>query len=283
MGTIYKLFEKQRGTTLKHVIDTFATPQKILIVFWHGLGDTLMFLQLYEHFKTLYPQHHFDLSLLPGVGQDTFFGTLALPEDKFVENHDSCFVISFPMVEGANKMTKSEYCCIAELGIEPLYLGLPKVKIAPNKLVAVHLQGTCLPGSTNPDYVLAKRIWDDIIAAGYVPFDVHFKHVFHNPANEPFTWVNRSCRDLKPDINTLQMILENSMAFVGVASGPFVLAMALNPQKVIYLQKHHTLNCYVKEPIKTINLLKYESVELVEGLKDIAAKTVRLDGKCCCG
>jgi hypothetical protein len=278
MGTVYKLFESQRGTTLKQIIDTFPDPRKILIVFWHGLGDTLMFLPLYEHFKTLYPQHHFDLSLLPGVGQDTFLNTLALPEDKFVESHDCAFVISFPMVEGSNKMTKSEYCCVAELGIEPLYLGLPKVKAVPNKMVAVHLQGTCLPGSTNPDYVLAKRIWDDIVAAGYVPFDVHFKHVFHNPVNEPFTWVNRSCRDLKPDINTLQMILQNSMAFVGVASGPFVLAMAMDPQKVIYLQKHHTLNCYVKEPVLTVNLLKYESKELIDGLNEIS---VRFQGKCC--
>jgi hypothetical protein len=103
MGTVYKLFEKQRGTTLKQIIDTFTTQQKILIVFWHGLGDTLMFLPLYEHFIKLYPQHHFDLSLLPGVGQDTFLGTLALPEDKFVENHDCAFVISFPMVESTNQ------------------------------------------------------------------------------------------------------------------------------------------------------------------------------------
>jgi hypothetical protein len=79
------------------------------------------------------------------------------------------------------------------------------------------------------------------------------------------------------------MILQNCMAFVGVASGPFVLAMAIDPKKVIYLQKHHTLNCYVKEPVLTVNLLKYETKELVEGLNDIAAKTVRLEGNCCCG
>ncbi|RQW76770.1 MAG: hypothetical protein EHM14_15845, partial [Methanothrix sp.] len=151
MGTVYKLFEKQRGTTVKQIVDTFTTPQKILIVFWHGLGDTLMFLPLYEHFRTLYPQHDIELSLLPGVGQAEFFNTLALPEDKFVETHDCCFVISFPMVEGANKMTKSEYCCICELGIPPVYLGLPKILKAQNKMLAVHLQGTCLPGSTNPD------------------------------------------------------------------------------------------------------------------------------------
>jgi hypothetical protein len=231
-----------------------------------------MFLPLYDHIKEMFPEHSFDLALLPGVGQgDLISGALELPEEDFVKDHDAAFVISFPMIEGTDTSTKIELCCINELGIEPIYLK-PQRKHLPlltNKLAAVHFQGTCLPGSTNPDPELAERIWNDLLKAGYVPIDVHFVHTFHNPENTQFSWTSRNCRDLSPNIHTLQMMIEACGVFVGVASGPFVMAATLMPKKTVYLQKHHTIGCYLKDFKNVVDIKEYKSEALWETLKRI--------------
>ena len=245
-----------------HLLAGAAPGSRVLIVFWHGLGDTLMFLPLFDHVVEQFPNLNFTLGLLPGVDQEVFlrpqWPTCAVPESEFLANHDAAFVVSFPMVEGASNMTKAEYCCQEEFGMASHYFGLPDLLEQPvNKLVGVHFQGTCLPGSTNPDAELAHRIWSDIREAGYVPIDLHFCHVFHNPENRVFEWATRSCRDLRPSLATLRMMMGRCCAVVAVASGPFVLAASIMPSKTIYLQKHHTVECYLRDFKNVIDLQKY--------------------------
>lgn len=247
-----------RPEKIADVIKQAEPGKRILIVFWHGVGDTLMFIPLYDYVKQCFPQHQFDLALLPGVGQAEFLNALAIPESEFLARHDAAFVISFPMVEGADDMTKVEYCCKTEFGLpSTALLGLPYLPPTPNRLVGLHLQGTCLPGSTNPDEPTSKIIWDDLRNAGYVPLDLHFVHTFHNPVNAPFAWATRNCRDLKPDLMTLRMLIDRCAAVVAVASGPFVLSAAANASKTIYLQKHHKIGCYFKDFPNVIDLLAY--------------------------
>jgi hypothetical protein len=263
--------------------------QRILIVFWHGIGDTLMFLPLYKYLTEMFTDHHFDLSLLPGVGQAEFIGDcLELPESDFIKNHDAAFVISFPMVEGgaANTMTKVEHCCKNEMGfpIPESGMELPYKEPVANKLVGIHLQGTCLPGSTNPDDAQAELIWNDIKNAGYIPIDLHFCHVFHNPVNKVYPWVTRGCRDLAPSLSMLQMMIQNCAAVCAVASGPFVISACIKPEKTIYLEKHHTSNCYIKGGFKNVIDLKVygnsnmpeqsqaERIKLIQMLGAIAKK-----------
>jgi hypothetical protein len=260
---------------VKEVLDILDPGTKVLIVFWHGLGDTLMFLPVYKHLESLKKDIKFNLALGPGFGQSAVYPeALDMPEAEFTKNNDIAFVLSFGMVEGSNNITKAEYCCQKELGIElpkgdfylnPLDYGGENI----NKFVAVHFHGTCLPGSTNPDEELAKRIWNDITEAGYIPIDVHFKHVFHNPANKDYSWVSRTCRDLKPDINQLRNVIGSCMAFVGVASGPFVLSLTNFPLKTIYLQKHHNINCYVRNLNRVVDILNYDKEVLLKHLNDI--------------
>lgn len=260
----------KQGQKVADIIRTLDNPTRILIVFWHGLGDTLMFVELYHHFLSLFPQHTFDLSLLPGVGQTELVrGSLELQEKDFVVNHDVAFVISFPMSEGS-KVTKTELCCVKELGIEPVAAALPVLPIRKPKLVAVHFQGTCLPESTNPSPELAHQIWNDIIGAGFVPIDVHFKHAFHNPLNTDLPWASRNCRDLAPSTDTLAAILSSCCAFVGVASGPFVLAASMYRHQTIYLQKHHHVSCYIKDFENVVDIINYDSQKFVEMLGGIA-------------
>jgi len=258
---VYKDYKRRKVSQI--IVDDIPNGSHILIVFWHGLGDLLMFLPIYNYLKIAFKNHHFDLCVQPGVGQKEFYpDALEMDESVFVKNHHTAFVISFPMIEGANSMTKAEYCCVSELGIEKIYLGVYTPLGVHNKLIGVHFHGTCLPDSTNPDEELCKTIWDDLIGLGYIPIDVHFEHSFHNPKNKRFPWQLRSCRDIKPNIVVLQSIIQRCHIFIGVASGPFVLACGIMPKRVIYLEKNHPVDCYLRGFDNIIKLSEYSRDKL---------------------
>jgi len=252
-----------------HLLAEAQAGSKILLVFWHGLGDTLMFLPLFDYVRNQFPDLTFTLGLLPGVDQDVFlrrhWPVVAIPEDQFLTDHDAAMVVSFPMIEGLNTKTKAEYCCEIEFGLPSKYFGLPDLPGPKrNRLVGLHLQGTCLPGNTNPEEPLAREIWRHVLDAGFVPIDLHFCHTFHNPVNQAFPWAARNCRDLTPDLATLQMMIERCVAVVAVASGPFVLAASIFPNRTIYLQKNHQVECYLRDFKRVINLNKYSGVNGVD-------------------
>jgi len=273
---IYKEYKQKK--VFQILKEEVPKGEKVLFVFWHGLGDILMFLPIYNYFKQQFSKDwQFDLCCQPGVGQNLVQdGILEMDESVFVKNHHTAFVINFPMNEGMNNgMTKAEYCCNFELGIPSVYLGIYCPKKVVNRLVGVHLQGTCLPGSTNPDEGFAKALNDDLKKLGYIPIDVHFEHSFHNPVNKRFDWQFRSCRDLAPNILMLQSLIQQCHAFIGVASGPFVLATALMPKSTIYLQKSHDVSCYLKGFENTLRIGEYS----LENLKMIMEK-IRVDNFC---
>ena len=273
---VWKECGSNKTPTIAEVIGAYKEPKKILIVFWHGVGDLLMFLPLYKYMKHLFVKHTFDLGLIPAVGHKHIVPEgLELPEKDFLKDHDACFVISFPMIEGSNTMTKVEYCAQLEVGLKagvfesPYLTRLPILEPTKNKLIGVHFQGTCLPGSTNPEEDLARKIWDDIRLAGYVPIDLHMEHAFHNPVNKPYSWASRTCRDLVPSLSTLKMIIEQCHAVVAVASGPFVLSLCINQARTIFLQKHHKAECYVYGFTQVVDILNYDRENLIKMLNGI--------------
>jgi len=244
--------------------------QRNLIVFYHGLGDLLMFYPLFTYLKSLCPDIQFDLGLEGGCGFHEYFGAIPFPtvHDWASLDYDYVFILKFPMSEG-NGHTKAEYCCMEELGIDPLPTSHPHpLPVTYNPLVAVHFQGTCLPGQTNPSEEVARQIWEEIKSCGYIPIEVHFQHVYHNPTNARWDWVTRGVRDVDPQISKLTGLLSNCAAFVGVASGPFVVALGIMPNKCFYLQKHHKLSTYTTLDIPTANVDDYQG-EVKEWLRDV--------------
>lgn len=273
-----RIFEgaELRDKKLVARLKDYATGSRVLIAFWRGMGDVLMFSPVFEHLRKCCPEYKFTLSVIPGIGfTELVPGAIDIPKENFLDEHDVAFVLDFPMTEGgASDMTKADYCCEVELGIPVLGGGFPKIASLKNTLVGVHLQGTCLPGSTNPDRDLCKQIWDDILDVGGFPIDLHFQHVFHNPVNEPFEWAELNCRKCVPKVRTLQLLIERCAAFVGVASGPWVFAHSINPKNTIYLQKGHGLSCYLSNThgVKSVDLNKYDSESFKKTLQKILKK-----------
>lgn len=236
---------------------------RVLLIFWHGLGDLIMFLNPYDKLRELYPHIHFDLAVQKGLGFDEI-----TPDAKFITaddmNHladldyDIVAKIHFPMNEGQTEHTKGEWCCIYELGIPPTngHKGLCPGR---NRLVGVHFNITCLPDAANPDKETAEQIWNEILEAGYIPIETHFEHVFHNPVNRKFDFIDCTVRRVTPRVSTLVGLIRRCTAFIGVVSGNFHTALATIPSdRIMFLQKHFKLECFTRLPVARVSILPGE-------------------------
>jgi len=252
-------------------------PKKICLVFGHGLGDTCMFLTVFDKLASLYPDIEFTLALQKGLGFEELEQDIVSALYRFAGNkkviysgdlsyndpnlpYDIIADIDFPMTEGHTNYTKGEGCCKNELGIE-LTAGHKELTCGKNRLVAVHFNITCLPDSCNPNRDTAEKIWDDILSAGFIPIESHFQHVFHNPVNQKFDFVDCTVRRVQPRISTLVGLLESCCAFVGVVSGNLHTALSVMPHdRIFFLDKDFHLASFVKDSdkIAQANLRAYK-------------------------
>jgi len=249
--------------TNKKLVEYLQEDMKVLIRFGHGWGDTLMFMPIFHSLQIGYPKIKFDIYL--ENGQEEIFESYP---DKNNGEHDLVFHLDFPMSEGTG-LTKQEKCCKDEIGIEwkvEAQIPIPKQT---SPFVAVHFQGTALPGSVNCPKDVAYKIWDEIIEFGKIPIECHFEHNFHNPVNKVYSFINRSVRDCKADLRNLIGLIQHSFAFIGVASGPFVTALCEIPQRTLFLENRHKLSDYTREDIKKIDANNYENGSVKQWLSQI--------------
>ena len=236
----------------KKLVEYLTDNQKVLIRFGHGLGDTLLFMPIFDKLKELYPNIQFDLYV--ESGQEEIFKSI---KDKDAHGYDHVFHLDFPMSEGSNT-TKPDKCCRDEIGIEPI-TDVAKLSSYDSPLVAVHFSGTALPDQVGCPEEIAIQIWKEIKEAGFIPIECHFEHCWHNPVNKKYSFINASVRDSIPKIKSLIGLLQHSKAFIGVASGPFVTALSVMPERMLYLEKKHKVHNYTSKDIPTIYINNYQS------------------------
>jgi hypothetical protein len=239
---------------------------RVLIIFWHGLGDLIMFLEPYRALQKEYPGVRFTLGLPMGMSYedvvpDAYFMTGdEVNKDEITSQlpYDLVAKITFPMNEHQQDYTKGEWCCLHELGIEPVCGHAPPPP-ARSPIVCVSYNITCLPDSANASEEVGKRIWQDILDTGCVPLECHFEHVFHNPVNTKFPFVNATVRGARPLIASLIGLLASARAFVGVVSGPFHVALSvLPPERIMLLEKDFKLRSFTKLGVATADLRNYQ-------------------------
>jgi len=233
----------------KKVVEYFEDGMKILIKYGHGVGDLLMFMPAFHRLRDLYPK--VDIKLYVECGQEQIFESVReINEDEY----DYIFEIHFPMSEGTG-FTKGQLCCVSELGIEPVF-NIVKLPRKSSPFVAVHFHGTALPDSVGCPEDVAGAIWHDIIDFGKIPIECHFEHVFHNPVNTKFDFIDRHVRTCVANLDNLVGLIQHSFAFIGVASGPFITALSTFPSRTLFLEKHHKLEDYTRLGVAKVNLDK---------------------------
>jgi len=244
--------------------DHIRAGDKVLIRFGHGLGDTMMFMPIFDKLQRDYPEVKFYLYL--ESGQEHFWPSVPKMHAEGL-GMDKVFVVHFPMSEGhAHGLTKQHYCCEVEIGIDPPeeeFAQLKEYKAYPSPYVLCHFHGTALPDSVNCPANVAAVIWEEVLAAGKIPVECHFMHMFANPVNEQFDWIERHVRDVQPTIHKLAQMMAHSFAFIGVASGPFCVSMGFNPERTLYLENRHPVATYAKrETPASINVNGYQKGEV---------------------
>lgn len=236
-------------------------PSKVCLIFWHGLGDLIMFIEPFNKLKSLFPDIQIDIALQDGTGQEVIASNAKLIKnaDLNIEGYDYTFQVHFPMAEHLNGLwTKAEHCCTEELGIEPV-CDYPKFsENIKSPFVACHFQATAMPGACNPSPEVAEKIWNEIIEAGYIPIEALFKHCYYNPANAQFSSVNRDVRDIPVKLGKLIMLLSSCCASICVASGNLPLSIALMPHRTLYLKKEYPIKAYTKQSIPEIDINNYK-------------------------
>jgi hypothetical protein len=244
----------------KKLIEYLQPGQRVLIRFGHGLGDTLMFIPILEELRRRYPETKIDLYV--ESGQEKIWESA---KDKDDPSYDLIFHLDFPMSEGSDE-TKAGRCCRAEIGIEPISK-VASVLPCPNPIVAVHFNGTALPESVGCPEPVAKQIWDEIKSVGMIPFECHFEHCWHNPVNKKFDFVTSTARGCEAKLSSLFGLLQNSRAFIGVASGPFVAALSIVPERMFFLERAHKLRNYTDLKLPKADVNNYKPGSVAEWLK----------------
>lgn len=254
------LTEAKNGMKLTEHLDTgkFKT---VLLPFFHGVGDVVMVLPIVARLRELYPSVTFSLGLCRGLDQEVFVPDAVLLDGDWREKaltlgYDLVYPLNFPLERPEDtSLTKAEVSCLEEVGIPGVSGHFP---LKPKKLVGVHFQMTSVPWVANADPEVAEKVWNDIKEAGYVPIETHFQHIFHNPANERYPFVDTHVRACNPRIETLMALLGSCHAFVGVVSGNFHMALSvLGPNRVMLLEKDLKSAHFTKDKIATADLKNY--------------------------
>lgn len=239
---------------LSHYLDVLKKG-KVGLCFGHGLGDTILFMNVFDKLASLYPDIQFDLILQRGLGFEELANDIVGKNKAVVYTKDLSYNtdnpdydiiadIDFPMTEGHMEYTKAEGCCRNELGIEPIGEH-KKITCGKNRLIGVHFAITCLPDAANPDEETAKMIWDDVLESGFIPIEMHFCHVFHNPVNKMFPFIDCTVRRVKPQISTLIGLIQSCIGVICVVSGNLHVALSiLSDEKIFFLEKHFKLESF---------------------------------------
>lgn len=237
----------------KKLVEYLQDGQKVLIRWGHGLGDLIMWLPAYDKLKSDYPS--IDFHLYVESGQEEIWGD---EKDKDSQEYDLVFSLNYPMSEGS-EMTKTQKCCKEEIGIEAPAEEFNKLVKMESPFVAIHFNGTALPGSVNCPEETARQIWQEVKDFGKQPIEIHYEHCWHNPFNAKYGFIDVSVRGYQAKLSNLIGLIQRSFAVIAVASGPFVVAMATMPERTLYLEKSHPLKTYTKRTdIKKININEYQ-------------------------
>lgn len=254
----------------KKIIEYLEPGGKYLLNFHSGLGDLIMFLPIYYAFKAKYAiERDCEIKLYVQSGQEELFGEAEVIDESQYEIVAS---LNYPMAVHSGE-TKAERCAKHELGMTdedlagvPEFHWLPKIK---SPIVGCHFQGTALPDSVNCPEAVARQIWQEIKDFGKMPLETHFCHLFHNPVNSKYSFIDNSARNYKANVSNLIGLIQQCGAFIGVASGPFVAAMATIPKATFYLEKSHPLETYTRQDVPKIHVDKYVNGTISEWLKGV--------------
>jgi len=259
-------------------------PKKILLIFFHGLGDFLGFRGVYKYLIDTYPDIEFTYGIDKEMGYDKFL----LDYEKYelldrgkinIDNYDFAFLIAYTQ-NREGEMCKAENCMLEEVGtFDPLPKPHQPIPVMPSRLVTVHFfstWGASAFGMVGREET-AHKIWGEIIKAGLVPIETNFEHKYSNPENKNFDWINAHVRGVKCSGENLMTLLQASHAFIGVISGNIHAALSCLPREKVMALTTYMPSRALGEDVPSINIDNYKEGSVFNWLKELDGEKVEND------
>lgn len=268
--------------------DMFKRFGKSLAVFEHGLGDLINYLPVHKELckqtKTNIKiassaKRQFELirsDIISLSGNENLRGKF----DYIYRIHYPDSSNSMPPIEHHNEAAKPYLCAYHELGMSE-FTWTPfrmnnKWKSPHLKRIGIHLFGhTGMQTKFCPNEV-AESVWNEVIDAGYEPFEVHMIPQFANEYKSD----DRGCHELSlvnesnslrfEEPNLARMIEETGKCkfFIGIDSGPIYLATALlGPDRVIGLTNKKRHDHFYPKHLQTANVGSYKKGLITQIIK----------------
>ena len=238
--------------TLADVLGEHPEYKKILLKFYHGLGDAIdFFANCVPMLKRAFPGRRFYVETQ--LGQEYFFGEV----DPDENHYDLCVFIAFPCAEWDKGMeTKAEKCARVELGIKIPPDVPSRYFISPGRdpspLVGVHFVSTSNDDVSCPE-PCARLIWDKIEQRGLIPIDTHFRHQGATLDRVIFAWEDRHVQTVRPTVEKLFGLMNALGGFAGVSSGNFWASLCtLPPSRILFIETEFPVRKMTHIPIRSI-------------------------------
>jgi len=262
------------------------TMGRCLLIFDHGLGDLILFMPVFNEFVK---QAGVNVGL--GSSAKRQFHLID-PKIKTVDSnfdkrrYSYIYRVLYPdpqntsiPIDVSDEPAKPYICALYELGLKEFTWKPYQMKNEnfdlDSKRVGVHLFGHTGMDKKFCPVDAAEKIWQEIIEAGYEPFEMHMTPKFADEypdylEAETLDCINEDCslRFEKPDLGRMIDEISRCRYFIGIDSGPIYLASALiGVDRVMGLENLKRHNNFLPKHIVTIPVMGYVPGSVFKQLK----------------
>jgi len=238
------LYPSRGDGTVKAGIDAHGF-KDVALLFFHGLGDTLMFRSLLHQMRAERPGVRFTTYLrVPGAQEcldDSVWWSGSVRE-----GHDAIYHLDFP--EPCAGETKTSMCARRELGLDVVPDEL-RPYYGRRRLACLHL--ISVSNGYRPSEAVARQIYDIMCSEGLLPIELHFE-------GKPYPWIGCSVAEHMPSVDIAYSLLAASAVNVLVLSAPVVMSLAIAPEKTIVLESGLTIDRYFTGSVRKVNTLSFD-------------------------
>jgi len=273
---------------MKPIDEIKRNPGRSLFIFDHGLGDLINFMPVWTEFIR-------QAGIAPTLGSSAKRqfnlinpNIISFDESFNKRKYSYIYRILYPdpknssiPIDISDEPAKPYICAYYELGMEE-FVWKPfrmnnKFSNKNSKRVGVHLFGHTGMDKKFCPVNVAEQIWNEIIEAGYTPFECHMTPGFADEYPDYFEaetmeCINSDCSLRYEKANLSKMIDEIGKCkfFIGVDSGPIYLASALlGTDYIVGLENQKKHNNFLPKHIVTIPVLNYKSGMILKQLNSM--------------
>jgi ADP-heptose:LPS heptosyltransferase len=249
---------------------------RCLFIFDHGLGDFILFMPVFKEFIR---QTQVNVKLASSTKRQFHLinpSIVNIDNDFNKRQYSYVYRICYPdpqntsiPIDVSDESSKPYICAVYELGLKEFVwkpYRITNKNFNPNsKRIGVHFFGHTGMDKKFCPVSTAERVWNEIVEAGYEPFEVHMTPKFANEypdflEAETLDCINDKCslRFEEPNLGRMIEEIGKCRFFIGIDSGPVYLASALlGVDHIIGLENQKRHNNFLPKHIVTIPVMGY--------------------------